>query len=60
MKENIMNKSLLFMIVAYVFLTGCSTVDGMRTDVARGVNKVAELIKPCDRDDDTLECKENK
>ena len=55
-----MNKSLLFMIVAYVFLTGCSTVDGMRTDVARGVNKVAELIKPCDRDDATLECKENK
>ena len=55
-----MSKPLMFLIVAYVFLTGCATVDGMRTDVAKGVNKVADLIKPCDRDDATLECKETK
>jgi predicted small secreted protein len=45
-----MNKPILFMVVAYVFLTGCATVDGIREDVAKpftAVGKVGDWIKPC-------------
>ena len=45
-------KAIMFAAVVYVFLTGCATVDGMRTDVATGVTKVADWIKPCE----TTEC----
>ena len=44
-------KAIMFVAVAYVFLTGCATVDGVRTDVATGVTKVADWIKPCQTDD---------
>ena len=42
---------LVFMLAVYLFITGCATVDGMRTDVATGVTKVADWIKPCQTDD---------
>jgi predicted small secreted protein len=49
-----MNKPLLFMIVAYTFLTGCAnTVSGMRQDIAKPftyMGKVGDRIagKPAD------------
>ena len=43
-----MNKPILFMIVAYVFLTGCAnTVSGMREDISKPfvyMGKVGERI----------------
>ena len=48
-------KPILFATV-FLFLTGCATVDGMRTDVATGVTKVADWIKPCE----TQECKKGE
>ncbi len=45
---NIMNKSLLFIIVSYVFLTGCAnTLTGMREDISKPfvyMGKVGERI----------------
>ena len=42
---------LVFMLAVYLFIAGCATVDGVRTDVATGVTKVADWIKPCQTDD---------
>jgi predicted small secreted protein len=47
---------LVFMLAVYLFITGCATVDGMRTDVATGVTKVADWIKPCEN----TECKKDE
>ena len=48
---DIMNKPILFIIVAYVFLTGCtSTVTGMRQDIAKPfkwAGKLGDKIDPC-------------
>ena len=49
-------KSILFFVVIYIFLTGCATVDGMRTDVSTGVTKVSDWIKPCENE----ECKKDE
>lgn len=46
----------VFMLAVYLFITGCATVDGMRTDVATGVTKVADWIKPCENQ----ECKKDE
>ena len=40
-------RKILFMIIGVVSLTGCATVDGMRTDVGNGVTWVGDKIKPC-------------
>ena len=47
-----MNKTIavMFMVVSYMFLTGCATVDGVREDVSKPfkwVGKVGEKIAPC-------------
>jgi predicted small secreted protein len=36
----------LAILLILAFLTGCATVDGMRTDVGNGVETVADWIKP--------------
>lgn len=42
--------AIMFMVVSYVFLTGCATVDGVREDVSKPfkfVGKLGEKIAPC-------------
>lgn len=43
-KRCIMKKLILTTVI--VFLYGCATVDGMRTDMGNGVGVVADWIKP--------------
>jgi predicted small secreted protein len=38
-------KILAAMVLALI-LTGCATVDGARTDLGHGINKVGEWVKP--------------
>lgn len=40
----------VFMLAAYLLVTGCSTVDGIREDVSKpftAIGKVGDWIKPC-------------
>lgn len=37
----------MFITISYLFLTGCATVDGMRTDMGNGVHWVGDKIMPC-------------
>ena len=40
----------VFLLAAYLLITGCATVDGIREDVAKpftAVGKVGDWIKPC-------------
>jgi hypothetical protein len=46
----------MFITISYLFLTGCATVDGMRTDVGNGVTWVGDKIKPCN----TEKCKNGR
>lgn len=36
----------LIFVLFMVFVTGCSTMDGLRTDVADGVEWVGDKIRP--------------
>ena len=47
---------ILMAVLSTLSTTGCATVDGMRTDVATGVTKVADWIKPCEN----VECKKDE
>lgn len=52
--------AVMFMVVSYVFLTGCtSTIAGVREDVSKPfkwVGKVGDKIAPCK----TEECKKDE
>ena len=57
MKMRYLKISLILMaVLSTLSTTGCATVDGMRTDVATGVTKVADWIKPCEN----IECKKDE
>jgi hypothetical protein len=38
---------LVLLMLLISMLGGCATVDGMRTDVGNGINKVGDWVKPC-------------
>jgi predicted small secreted protein len=38
-------KTIAAMVLALI-LTGCATVDGARTDIGAGINKVGDWVKP--------------
>lgn len=41
---------LILLMLLISMLGGCATVDGMRTDVGNGINKVGNWVKPCTGD----------
>lgn len=36
-------------IVLVLVMTGCATVDGARTDIGNGINKVGDWVKPSNK-----------
>jgi predicted small secreted protein len=48
-KKGTVMKMLATIMLALV-LTGCATVDGARTDIGTGINKVGDWVKPSKKD----------